>query len=89
MQKRIPVDLCKRRRFNENRIFLSKGKLFRKEGEVRRRTLFRRPFQFDVQTNSTSQDILVAPIKPSSFNIEDSAEESDTDTNNSSDNREL
>ena len=74
---------------NENRIFLSKGKLFRKGGEVRRRTLFRRPFQFDAQTNSTSQDILVAPIKPSSFNVEDSAEESDTDTNTSSDNREL
>ena len=80
MEKRVPVDICKRRRFNEDSIFLSKGKLFRKEGEVRRKTLFRRPFKFDSQANATSQGITLAPIRPSSFNVEG------FDTNNDGDN---
>ena len=67
----MPVDICKRRRFNEDSIFLSKGKLFRKEGEVKRKTLFRRPFKFDSLANATSQGIALAPIRPSSFNVED------------------
>ena len=75
----MPVDICKRRRFNEDTIFLSKGKLFRKEGEVRRKTLFRRPFKFDSQSNSTSQSIALAPIRPSSFNVEDFDTENDTE----------
>lgn len=92
VEKRVPVDICKRRRFNEDSIFLSKGKLFRKEGEVRRKTLFRRPFKFDNQSNSTSQGIALAPIRPSSFNVEDFDADNDRDEskeNAASNNREL
>lgn len=90
VEKRVPVDICKRRRFNEDTIFLSKGKLFRKEGEVRRRTLFRRPFKFDSQSNSTSQSIALAPIRPSSFNVEDfDTDNEDSDEKAASNNKEL
>ena len=92
VEKRVPVDICKRRRFNEDSIFLSKGKLFRKEGEVRRKTLFRRPFKFDSQANATSQGITQAPIRPSSFNVEDFDTNNDTDNNGdkaASNNKEL
>ena len=91
VEKRVPVDICKRRRFNEDSIFLSKGKLFRKEGEVRRKTLFRRPFKFDSQSNSTSQSIALAPIKPSSFNVEDfdTDDTEETSEKDASNNREL
>ena len=86
----MPVDICKRRRFNEDTIFLSKGKLFRKEGEVRRRTLFRRPFKFDSQSNSTSQSIALAPIRPSSFNVEDfDTDNEDSDEKTASNNKGL
>ena len=33
----IPVELCKRKRVDEESIFLSRGKVFRKEGEKRRK----------------------------------------------------
>ena len=90
VEKRVPVDICKRRRFNEDTIFLSKGKLFRKEGEVRRKTLFRRPFKFDSQSNSTSQSIALAPIRPSSFNVEDfDTDNEDSDEKAASNNKEL
>ena len=84
------MDICKRRRFNEDRIFLSKGKIFRKEGEVRRKTLFRIPFKFDSQSNSTSQSIALAPIRPSSFNVEDfDTDNEDSDEKAASNNKEL
>ena len=55
IKKRVPVDICKRRRFDEDSIFLSRGKVFRKEGELRRRTVFRRNLPLDRQQNSTSE----------------------------------
>ena len=33
----IPVEICKRKRVDEESIFLSRGKVFRKEGEKRRK----------------------------------------------------
>jgi len=38
----IPVEECKRQRFGQETIFLSRGQVTRKEGEKRRRKLFRR-----------------------------------------------
>ena len=38
----IPVQECKRQRFGQETIFLSRGQVIRKEGEKRRRKLFRR-----------------------------------------------
>ena len=35
--ERVPVELCKRKRVDEESIFLSRGKVFRKEGEKRRK----------------------------------------------------
>ena len=55
VEKRVPVDICKRRRFDEDSIFLSRGKVFRREGELRRRTVFRRNLPLDRQQNSTSE----------------------------------
>ena len=67
VQRSVPVDICKRRRFNEDSIFLSRGKVFRKEGEIRRKTLFRKPFNLDTQKkNSTSQQ--TSSSSPSSAN---------------------
>ena len=40
--ERVPVELCKRKRVNEDSITLSKGKVERKEGEKRRTPAFRR-----------------------------------------------
>ena len=56
VERRVPVEICKRRRFDENSIFLSRGRIFRKAGEKRRKTIFRRTLSFDFQkeTNSTS-----------------------------------
>ena len=57
MERRVPVEICKRRRFDENSIFLSRGRQFRKAGEKRRTTLFRRTLAFDAlkqDSNSTS-----------------------------------
>ena len=42
VEVRVPVDICKRRRFDEDSIFLNRGRVFRKEGELRRTKLFRR-----------------------------------------------
>ena len=55
VEKRVPVDICKRRRFDEDSIFLSRGKVFRREGELRRRTVFRRNLPLDRQQNNTSE----------------------------------
>ena len=56
VERRVPVEICKRRRFDENSIFLSRGRIFRKAGEKRRKTIFRRTLSFDFQkeTNSSS-----------------------------------
>ena len=56
VERRVPVEICKRRRFDENSIFLSRGRVFRKAGEKRRKTIFRRTLSFDFQkeTNSTT-----------------------------------
>ena len=60
VERRVPVDICKRRRFDEDSIFLSRGKVFRKEGEKRRKTLFRRNIALDSQrNNSTAANQLV------------------------------
>ena len=40
--ERVPVELCKRKRKDEDSITLSKGKVERKEGEKRRTPAFRR-----------------------------------------------
>ena len=53
VEVRVPVDICKRRRYDEDSIFLSRGKVFRKEGELRRTTLFRRNLTVDRQRNAT------------------------------------
>ena len=66
VERRVPVEICKRRRFDENSIFLSRGRVFRKAGEKRRKTIFRRTLSFDTQkkTNSStarSNDITTTP----------------------------
>ena len=49
------MEICKRRRFDEDSIFLSRGRVFRKAGEKSRKSVFRRTLSFDSQTtNSTS-----------------------------------
>ena len=40
--ERVPVELCKRKRVDEDSITLSRGKVERKEGEKRRTPAFRR-----------------------------------------------
>ena len=59
VERRVPVDICKRRRFDEDSIFLSRGKVFRKEGEKRRRTVFRRNIALDSQRNNSTRANLV------------------------------
>ena len=66
VERRVPVEICKRRRFDENSIFLSRGRIFRKAGEKRRKTIFRRRLSFDSQkeTNSSTgggNDITTPP----------------------------
>ena len=69
VERRVPVDICKRRRFDEDSIFLSRGKVFRKEGEKRRKTLFRRNIALDSQRNNStvaSQIVRSSPNLPTS-----------------------
>ena len=54
VERRVPVEICKRRRFDENSIFLSRGRVFRKAGEKRRKTVFRRTLKFDIQKETNS-----------------------------------
>ena len=42
VQERIPVELCTRKRVDENSIYLERGKVVRKEGEKRRRKIGRK-----------------------------------------------
>jgi len=42
IEEKVPVELCKRKRLNEESITLSKGKVTRKEGEKRRTPIGRR-----------------------------------------------
>jgi len=42
IEEKIPVELCKRKRLNEESITLSKGTVVRKEGEKRRTPIGRR-----------------------------------------------
>ena len=37
--EKIPIELCKRKRLDEETVFLEKGKVFRKEGEKRRKKI--------------------------------------------------
>ena len=42
IQEKIPVELCSRKRVDEESFFLERGKVFRKEGEKRRRKVGKR-----------------------------------------------
>ena len=42
VETRLPVELCKRKRFGENSIFLSRGEVVRKLGDKSRRKIFQR-----------------------------------------------
>ena len=76
VEVRVPVDICKRRRFDEDSIFLSRGKVFRKEGELRRTTLFRRNLSVDRQRNATSaRSTIVDNIVGDDFEDEQSEED--------------
>ena len=91
VQRSVPVDICKRRRFNEDSIFLSRGKVFRKEGEIRRKTLFRKPFNLDTQKkNSTSQQTSSSSPssanRPSTVNNPQTTTETNTDNSDNSNN---
>ena len=77
VEKRVPVDICKRRRFDEDSIFLSRGKVFRKEGEKRRRTLFRRNLSFDSQRNNSTSSNQVTSSSASNNNAEDESDNED------------
>lgn len=37
--EKVPVELCKRKRLDEETVFLERGKVFRKEGEKRRKKI--------------------------------------------------
>ena len=39
IEEKVPLELCKRKRLDEESIFLTRGQVFRKEGEVRRRKI--------------------------------------------------
>ena len=97
VERRVPVEICKRRRFDENSIFLSRGRVFRKAGEKRRKTIFRRTLSFDTQkeTNSTTSSIndntttttvkpgvVVNPVTEPEVNSETKLSEKDVDLSN-------
>ena len=42
IEERVPVELCKRKRLDEESITLSRGQVVRKEGEKRRKPVGRR-----------------------------------------------
>lgn len=54
--ERVPVELCKRKRKDEDSITLSKGKVERKEGEKRRTPAFRRGVKQTQKKKSQNQE---------------------------------
>ena len=42
VETRLPVEICRRKRFGESSIFLSRGDVMRKEGPPKRRRIFQR-----------------------------------------------
>ena len=98
VERRVPVEICKRRRFDENSIFLSRGRVFRKAGEKRRKTIFRRTISFDSQkkTNSSTANsndittttttlrpnVVINPVTETEANRETEQSEKDTDLSN-------
>ena len=47
IEEKIPIELCTRKRVNEESFFLERGKTFRKEGEKRRKKIGKRGKQKD------------------------------------------
>ena len=98
VERRVPVEICKRRRFDENSIFLSRGRIFRKAGEKRRKTIFRRTLSFDFQketnssstsgsngttsTTTVSPNVVVNPVTETEVNRETEQSEKDIDLSN-------
>ena len=86
VERRVPVEICKRRRFDEDSIFLSRGRIFRKAGEKSRKTLFRRKLSFDTQkensTASTEASISTTTLRPNTVinPITESGEDSNSDS---------
>ena len=85
VERRVPVEICKRRRFDENSIFLSRGRVFRKTGEKRRKTIFRRKLKFDIQkennssTTASSDITTTTTLRPNV--VINTVSESDTEAN--------
>ena len=42
IEEKVPIELCTRKRVNEESFFLERGKTFRKEGEKRRKKIGQR-----------------------------------------------
>ena len=47
IEEKVPIELCTRKRVNEESFFLERGKTFRKEGEKRRKKIGQRGKQED------------------------------------------
>ena len=47
VETRLPVEICRRKRFGESSIFLSRGDVMRKEGDTKRRRIFQRQLKGD------------------------------------------
>merc|ERR1712079_384739 len=45
--EKVPVELCKRKRLDEETVFLERGKVFRKEGEKRRKKIGNKKAKYD------------------------------------------
>ena len=55
IEEKIPIELCTRKRVNEESFFLERGKTFRKEGEKRRKKIGKRNKQQDEDEKSKEQ----------------------------------
>ena len=57
IEEKIPIELCTRKRVNEESFFLERGKTFRKEGEKRRKKVGQRGVQEKDDKEEQSEEL--------------------------------
>ena len=57
IEEKIPIELCTRKRVNEESFFLERGKTFRKEGEKRRKKIGNRGKQKDDDEKKEAEEL--------------------------------
>ena len=55
IEEKIPIELCTRKRVNEESFFLERGKTFRKEGEKRRKKIGQRGKQTEKEEDKSDE----------------------------------